>query len=187
MTPERKINPPPPLSTPKEAPWTDMATLIEAVKDLSLKVNVLVNTLWAGFGLPGTPESAEGGEGGVGGAGGGGGGVGGAGGAGGSLTVLFPLLQREAWEHDQVLVPTPGHAEQMPELEVPAGFDLVIRGIPTNTGNVYIGKSEGAASQATKRITLAAGEAVKLRVSNASLVFVDAAVANEGVEYFVEV
>lgn len=173
--PERKIHPPPPISTPREAPWTDISTIIAEIRNLSLKVSLLNNTLWVGFGLPGTPESP--GE----------GGVGGAGGAGGAVTVLFPLLQRDAWDHDQVLVPTPGHAEQLPAIAIPTGFELVIRAKPTNTDDVYIGKTEAFASLATKRITLAAGEAAKLRVSNASLIFVDAAVANEGIEYFSEI
>ena len=169
--PERKLNPPPPLSTPKEAPWTDVQTIIAALQNLSSQVHNLVVVLWTTMGLPGVPGEP---------------GEPGAPGAPGA-TALFPLLQRDKWAHDHVYVTTPGTAVQLPSLAIPPGFDLVIRAFTTNTGNVYIGNAKASASLDTKRVTLSAGEAAKLKISDSSLVHVDAAVPDEGIEFFVEV
>ena len=170
--PERKINPPPPLSTPKEAPWTDVATIIAGLKDLSTNIQNLVDVLSAGVGVPGAPGEP---------------GAPGVPGVPWSLSVLFPFLQRDAWENDHVYVDVPGTAVQLPSVVIPPGFDLVIRAFLSNTDNVYVGNTVANATLATKRITLAAGEAVRLKISNTSLVWVDAAVASEGIEFFVEV
>jgi|GEM_PF-3456986 len=154
---EKRFNPPPPLSTPQEAPWREVEQIIKLLKDISI-------VLAAGFGGPGAPGGAA------------------------SLTAFFPLLQRDAWVHHQRNVSTPGTAKQLGSIIIPPGFfDLVVRAKSTNTGNIYVGNSNANASDANERITLASDEAIKLRVSNASLVWVDAAVANEGVEYFVEI
>lgn len=167
--PERKLNPPPPVSTPVEAPWTDVSTIIAELKDLSTNIQNLVDVLTAGGGVPGAPGAP------------------GAPGLPWPLSALVPLLQRDEWAHDHVLVPTPGDAVQMPVVEIPPGFDLVVRALPDNTDDVYVGNSKANASNAVKRIELSAGEVVKLRISNTSLIYVDAVVADEGIEFYVEV
>lgn len=169
VEPERKINPPPPLSTPKEAPWTEVEQIIELLKKLSTNIENLVTILSSGTGVPGAPGAP------------------GAPGVPWPLSAFLTILQRDAWAHDHVYVDTPGTAVQMPPQEIPPGFDLVVRAFPSNTDDIYVGNTKASASQATKQVTLAAGEVMKLRISDASLVWVDAVVAKEGAEYYVEV
>lgn len=172
VEPKRDLNPPPPISTPKEAPWTDVATIIELLKKLSTNIENLVTVLSSGVSVPGAPGTP---------------GAPGASGLPWPLSVFISVLQRDAWAHDHVYVTTPGTAEQLPSLEVPPGFELVVRAFPSNTDDIYVGNSKANATLATKHITLAAGEAIRLKISNASLVWVDAVVADEGAESFVEV
>lgn len=172
--PERAINPPPPVSTPKEAPWTDVATLIKAIENQTLAISSLVTVLQAGFGITVTGAGGEGG-------------AGGAATAQAFLTALWPLLQRDEWDHDHVYVPNAGTPVQLPDVVVPVGFGFVVRALPTNTGDIYIGKNESYATQGTRRITLDAGESFKLYISNASKIFLDAENDNEGIVYYTEV
>lgn len=167
--PERKINPPPPVSTPKEAPWTEVEQIIELLKKLSTNIENLVDVISNVGGVPGAPGAP------------------GAPGTAWPLSVFLAVLQRAAWAHDHVYVPTPGTAVQLPSQEIPPGFELVVRAFPSNTDNIYVGNTKASTSNATKQITLAAGEVVKLKITNTQLVWVDAVVADEGAEYYVEV
>jgi hypothetical protein len=164
-----RINPPPPISTPKEAPWREIEEIISLLKALILSVNNYTIVISEAFGIvpgeSGQPAAA----------------------APGTLTALFPLLQREKWAHGHLDIPTPGTALPLPDQKIPPGFDLVVRAKKGNTGDIYTGNSKARATRDTDRITLDAGQAIKLRESNANVVFVDAEIANEGVEWFVEI
>ena len=95
-------------------------------------------------------------------------------------------LNRDSWTHGHKDVTAAGTAEQLPDVTVPNGFSLVVRAKPGNTGNVFYGNSKANAEDVTKRLTFSAGNGVTLRVTNTNLVWVDAALPGEGVEYWVE-
>lgn len=102
------------------------------------------------------------------------------------------LANKPAWTHGQKDVTTAGTAEQLPDVAVPDGFELVVQAKPDNTGNIFIGNSKANAESTTARFEyLDAGDAVTLKVTNANLVWIDASVtatppAVEGICYFVE-
>ena len=91
-----------------------------------------------------------------------------------------------AWDHDHCTVATPAEPKQLPPFGVLAGYELVVRGMPTNTGNVYIGNSRNNVLDVSKRVTLQTNEATKLKIKNADLVWLDAVVAGNGIEYWAE-
>jgi len=91
---------------------------------------------------------------------------------------------RPDWDHGIKTVGTVGTAEQLPALVVPDGFELVVRALPDNTADIYLGKSKAKAESAADRVTFSKGNGLTLKVNNANLV--DAAVINEGVDYWVE-
>lgn len=93
----------------------------------------------------------------------------------------------EAWDHEHSAVTTPEEPRKLDPLYPLSGYELVIRAMPTNTGNVYIGKSRDLVLDPAKRITLQPNEVTGLKITNASLVWLDVQVANEGVEYWCEV
>lgn len=92
-----------------------------------------------------------------------------------------------SWEHGQLDVTAAGTAEQLPDVVVPSGCQLTILAKPGNTGVIYLGNSKANCEDTAKRVDgLSAGLAVSLKVANANLVWVDAAVTAEGISYFVE-
>ena len=90
------------------------------------------------------------------------------------------------WTHGQKAVTAAGTAEQLPSQAIPDGFELVIRGLPGNTGNIFLGKTKALAESATDRLQFTAGNGITLKVRNADKVWVDAAVSDEGVDYWTE-
>jgi len=94
---------------------------------------------------------------------------------------------RPSWTHGQKTVAVPGTAEQLPSQVIPDGFELVVRALPGNTNNIYLGKTKALAESATDRLTFSKGNGLTLKVKNADQVWVDAAVADEGVDYWTEV
>ncbi len=107
-----------------------------------------------------------------------------AGTSGGSTYVTTP--NSSSWSHAHKTVGAAGTAEQLGSIAPADGFAVVIRAVPANTGNIYVGSSKANAESAALRITLAKGEAVELFIDDSDLVWVDAAVAGEGVEYWAE-
>lgn len=94
---------------------------------------------------------------------------------------------RPGWDHGQKTVTTPGTAEQLDALAIPDGFELVVRALQGNDGNIFLGNSQANAQDANKRLTFTPGNGPTLRVRNANQVWVDAAQAGEGVDYWTEV
>ena len=94
---------------------------------------------------------------------------------------------RPSWDHGQMPNAIPGTALQLPDLIIPDGFELVVRALPNNTGDIYLGKSKDKAESATDRLTYSKGNGLTLKVKNANHVWVDVAVGGEGVDYWVEV
>lgn len=97
-------------------------------------------------------------------------------------------IRRVAFAHGQLDVTAAGTAEQLAsDVSVPVGCQLTVIAKPGNTGTIYLGNSKANAESATARFDgLSAGLAVSLKITNANLVWVDAAVSGEGVSYIVE-
>ncbi|KKM05733.1 hypothetical protein LCGC14_1751140 [marine sediment metagenome] len=93
---------------------------------------------------------------------------------------------RPSWTHGQKPVTVPGIAEQMSSLVIPDGFALVVRAKPDNTNSIYLGATKALAESATDRIPYSTGNGLSLWIKNADQVWVDAAVAGEGVDFWVE-
>ncbi len=66
------------------------------------------------------------------------------------------------------------------------GFELVVRALPGNTTNIFLGNSKANTEDTDKRLTFSAGNGPTLKVKNANEVWVDAVTADEGVDYWVE-
>ena len=96
------------------------------------------------------------------------------------------LENKPAWKHGQKNVAAAGTAEQLPDITVPTGCQLIILAKPTNTGYIYLGKTEADAESTTGRFeSLEAGVGIPLAFTNANLVWIDASVNGEGVSYLV--
>lgn len=93
---------------------------------------------------------------------------------------------RPSWTHGQKTVTAEGTAEQLPSVTVPDGFELVVRALPGNDGDIYLGNSKANAEDADQRLTFSAGNGPTLKVKNANVIWVDAATSGEGVDYWVE-
>lgn len=86
----------------------------------------------------------------------------------------------------QRTVPTPGTAVQCPNIPVPEGFDLVVKAKDGNTDLVYISDSKAGAENHATAFPLKASNALELGIPNANILWVDAIVANEGLDFIVE-
>ena len=93
---------------------------------------------------------------------------------------------RPTWAHGQKTVTAAGTAEQLPSQAIPDGFELVVRALPGNGNNIFLGETEALVESATDRLQFTAGNGLTLKVRDANQVWVDAAVDGEGVDYWVE-
>jgi len=90
------------------------------------------------------------------------------------------------WYHDRVIVAEPTNPVQIKPLFIPPGYELVIRALPDNTGYIFIGRTKELVLNDTRRIALTKNTGTELKINNANLVWVDAEVAGEGIDYWVE-
>lgn len=100
------------------------------------------------------------------------------------LGELGVQANRDAWIGDAVTITLPGTAEQLPDVDVPEGFEVVVRGHPDNTGFIYVGITKAQAEAHT--IPLGPDDSYSLRVTNANLIWLDIQVAAELAIYLVE-
>ena len=91
------------------------------------------------------------------------------------------------WDHDHCRIATPGEPKQLSPMLIPDGMEVVVRALPGNTGDVYVGKSKDLVKNANRRIALEKKDHTRMRVQNTSLIWVDAEVATEGVDYWCEI
>lgn len=91
------------------------------------------------------------------------------------------------WDHDHCRIATPGEPKQLSPMLIPDGMQVVVRALLKNTGSVYIGKSKDLVKNVDKRIEFMAGGHTTMRVQNTNIIWVDAAVAGEGVDYWCEI
>lgn len=94
------------------------------------------------------------------------------------------LESKSKFSVSEAIVAAAGTAVQLLDFAVGESCELVIKAKRTNKGSIKIGESQ-AQAQAGK-FTLEPGEAVKLRISNASKAFIDAEISGDKVELIVE-
>lgn len=147
-----KINPPPPISTPVESPWSEVEAVIAALGTLSQKLDELISLMSGGAG---------------------------------QITVIIPHKTHITTGFRSV--PIPGVAQNLDPLDIQDGYPVTIVASPGNSGNIYLGKTQGEAQDARKRFNgLAPGLAVSLKIQNLSAVWIDVDTANDGVSWIVE-
>jgi hypothetical protein len=179
-----KINAPPPVSTPKNAPWTDVAAIQAALAALSQQFATII-TLLGGINTTTTVG------------GGGGGGGGGNNGGGGSSTVInestqvvIPIIPNKASFTTgslAVATITPHTPVQLYSQNIADGYPVTIVANPANAGNIYLGKSQSEVDDNRKRFNgLAPGLAVSLKIKNLSAVWFDADNIGDGVSWIFE-
>ena len=88
---------------------------------------------------------------------------------------------------NQVLVPTPGSAEQFNTQAVPNGFQIFIRALVTNNGTIYVGPDAATAEDHTQATPLEPGAFIELALTDVDAVFIDADDAGDGASWTVEV
>ena len=175
---EPRINPPPPPSTPREAPWREIEAVVDGLQAVASKLDTLIS-LYTGVPvapptvvtppiIPAPPELA-------------------------SITSRLDIIiaarvtNKPTFATGQKDVPSAGTPEQLDDLPVPGGFQLTVIAKTGNTGYIYLGKNKSDCANNKRRFDgLGAGLAVSLRVKNASAVWVDASVTGEGVSWIVE-
>ncbi|GAI50527.1 unnamed protein product [marine sediment metagenome] len=105
------------------------------------------------------------------------------------LDVLIAALitNKPTFATGQKDVAAAGTPEQLDDFPIPDGFKLTVIARTGNTGYIYLGSTKGDCANNKRRFDgLEAGVAVSLRVKNASAVWVDANVDDEGVSWIVE-
>jgi hypothetical protein len=94
---------------------------------------------------------------------------------------------RASFNTNQQNVAAPGTAVQLQDQAIPDGFAVVVKSKKANTGAIRVGFSAADAQNAAKAFVLAdAKDFVRLFITNTSLIWIDAAIAGEGVEWIVE-
>jgi len=91
------------------------------------------------------------------------------------------------WDHDHCRIATPGEPKQLSPMLIPDGMEVVVRALPDNTGDVYVGKSKDLVKNVNRRIALEKKDHTRMRVQNTNLIWVDAEVGTEGVDYWCEI
>lgn len=104
-----------------------------------------------------------------------------------SYSVVTADLNRSDFNTGQTRVPIPGTAVQLPNILIPDRYKLVIKAISGNAGRIYLGHTALDSQTPALAYSLGPNEHVDLGLTNANLVYIDAAVANDGIEIVVEV
>jgi hypothetical protein len=76
-----------------------------------------------------------------------------------------------------------GTAEELSSGPVKDGVQISVHANPTNTGYIYVAKSQTNAQTAGSRKTLSAGEVIELQVDALDNIWVNSSVSGEGVEW----
>ena len=85
----------------------------------------------------------------------------------------------------QMLVVTAGIAQQLPPRDVPYGYQVIIKALPTNAGIIQVGSNKPSAENIANNYPLNINEPVGLNVSDLSAVWFTGAVA-DGIAWIVE-
>lgn len=104
-----------------------------------------------------------------------------------SIRCCSALKNRQAFNAQSLIgIGAVGAGTQLPNLIIPVGLGLVIRATVGNNGTVYVATSAANTGIAANRITLAVGDAVKLLITNANIVWVAGSAAAQNVDLLVE-
>ncbi len=79
-----------------------------------------------------------------------------------------------------------GTAESLGSGVIPDGFALVIKAKVGNTGVIRVGNTQANAQNTAVAFTLKPLESISLSVTELDMIWIDATVSGEGVEYMVE-
>ena len=93
------------------------------------------------------------------------------------------LGNRSSLTTGEKAVGSAGTAEQLPDVKVPEGFEATITAKPTNTQRIYFGGSKAEAEAHTA--SLAADEVFHEALTNLNVIWIDAEVSGEGIDYVV--
>ena len=165
----RRIYPPPPITTPREAPWREVEEIIDGLKTVANKLDTLISIY---TGVPPTPPPSVPPPGEV-----------------APPIIVTPVIipNKKTWRHGQKTVATAGTPVQLPDLEIPDGYPVTVIAKTGNTGYIYLGKSEAECGNSVLRFDgLSAGLAHSLKIKNLKEIWVDASVDGEGVSWSVE-
>ena len=94
------------------------------------------------------------------------------------------LESRSKFIVEEATVASAGTPVQLADIQAAESAELVVKARSSNLGVLKIGESESQA-QAGK-FTLEPGEAIKLRISNANRIYIDAEVSGDKAELIVE-
>jgi len=88
----------------------------------------------------------------------------------------------------RVLSVVAGTAVQFPDVVVPYDFDVNLKALSTNGGIVYIGNSKPEAENPSRTTSfpMEANDELKLEIGNLNQLWIDAAVAPDGLYWIVE-
>lgn len=182
---EPKVHPPPPPSLPREAPWREIEEIIDGLRAVASKLDILF-TAYTGVApptevvvpgvapiLPAPPELAP---------------------LASRLDALIAGLvgNLPTFVTGQKDVITAGEPEQLDDWPISDGFKLTVIAKPNNTDLIYLGKNKSDCANNKRRFDgLEAGVAVSLRVRNVNAVYVDSeaqgtTAAPEGISWIVE-
>ncbi len=175
----QEIHPPPPPSLPREAPWRQIEEIIDGLRAVASKLDLLIaaytgvpvappTVITPPIIIPAPPELAS---------------------ITSRLDVLIAALvtNKPAFATGQKDVTAAGTPEQLDDFPIPDGFKLTVIARTGNTGYIYLGRTKGDCANNKRRFDgLGAGLAVSLRVKNANAVWVDADNDGEGVSWIVE-
>jgi hypothetical protein len=97
------------------------------------------------------------------------------------------LINRSSFATGQKNVAAAGTGEQVSASQViPNGFSVLIKAKFTNSGVIRVGNSKANSESASSSFTLRANEAIRMFITNLNLVWIDATVSGEGVEWATE-
>lgn len=94
------------------------------------------------------------------------------------------LESRSKFTVEEASVAAAGTPVQLADIQAAESAELVVKASRSNLGAIKIGESS-AQAQAGK-FTLEPGEAIKLRISNANKIYIDAEVSGDKAELIVE-
>lgn len=96
------------------------------------------------------------------------------------------VYNKKSFDTFRKTVAVNGTAEQLhSDLPIPDGFQLIVKALDGNTGDIELANSQEKA-QGSEVFILDAGQSIGLSITNANLVWIDATVNGEGVVCYVE-
>jgi hypothetical protein len=94
------------------------------------------------------------------------------------------LESKSKFTVEEATVATAGTPVQLSDIPAAESVELVIKAKRSNLGAIKVGES--SAKALAGKFTLEPGEAVKLRISNANKIYIDAEASGDKVELIVE-